>query len=212
MKKNNRFIIIALIIIVTIFICVVCIKNKGNNSAQNEVVISDDGIFLLYIDEIIEENENLKVAGIISNGSIKVNDEISILGLGKKGAYSKVIKLEVNNNETVSAKAGDNVKITLDSSIKKEYIEKGQSVILSGSTKPVYNIDIKITSSDLNMSEIKEKGNIFYINSDISCSLQVISEENKQIKATLDVPIVVEKGLEIVIKNDTTVIANGIIE
>lgn len=212
MKKKNILKIITLIIILTTIICVVSIKNKTKNVTQNEVVIGDEGIFLLYIDEIIEENENLKIVGIISNGSLKVNDEISILGLGKKGAYSKVIKIEVDNNETNMAKAGEKIKITLESSIKKEYIEKGQSVILSGTTKPIYNIDIKVTSTDLNISEIKDKGNIFYINSDIGCSIKIISEEKNTIKATLDVPIVVEKGLEIIIKNDTTVIANGIVE
>jgi hypothetical protein len=51
----------------------------------------------------------------------------------------------------------------------------------------------------------------FFINSDIKCSVTLISEEDKKISILLDVPIVIQEGLEIFIKNDKSNIAKAII-
>lgn len=208
MKKILIFIIIIIMIVISIFVY----KNYfKNNDIDNQIVLNSDGDFLLYIDEIHEDGESLKIQGTISKGSIKTNNEISIVGLGKKQINSKVIKIESNNTVMDTAKAGDNVYITLDLNEKKDYITKGQSVILTGSTKPIFTIEAKIVSSDLELKEIQEKGNNFYINSDIKCSVIILSEEEKLIKIKLEEPIVVAEKLEILIKQDNKIIAKCII-
>ncbi len=212
MKKILICIAIVAAIIMAIFIYKNFIKDNNEASKGNEVVLNDEGNFLLYIEDILQENERIKIKGNILSGKINTNDEISIVGLGRKGIDTKIVKLEINNKEVTSAKVGDLINITLEPNVKKEYMEKGQAVIISGSTKPIYNIDAQITSTELEISEIKEKGNVFFINSDIKCSISIVSEEDKQIKIKLDVPIVVEQGLEFVIKNHSSTIARGIIK
>lgn len=204
MKKVLIFIIIITMIIISIFVY----KNHTTNNIENKVILNSDGDFLLYIDEIQENSENLKVKGIITKGIINVNDEISIVGLGMKEINCKVIKLESNNTTIDSAKAGDNIYIILESFVKREYLKEGQAIITPGSTKPIFSIEAEIVSTDLSLKEIQEKGNNFYINSDIKCSVSIISEEEKIIKVKIEEPMVVVEELEFLIKNNNNVIAN----
>ena len=205
MKKILMFTIIIIMIIVSVSLYIKHTK-KNNYNIENEIILNSEGDFLLYIDDIQDNNGYLEVAGIISQGTIDVDNEISIVGLGLKERNSKVIKLEFNNIEVKSAKAGDNVCITLDSNIKKEHITKGQSIITPGSTKPIFNIDAQIVS-DLSLKQIKEEANNFYINTDIKCSVTIISEGEKKIKIKLEKPIVVAGELEGLLKNEDRVIA-----
>lgn len=202
MKKVLIFIIVIAIIIISIFVY------KDNNNIKNKVVIDSNGDFLLYIDEIKEKSGNLKVKGVITNGTINVDNEISIVGLGMKGIDCKVIELEVNNTIVNSAKAGDSVYITLESFVKKEYIKEGQAMITPGSTKPIFSIEAKIISTDFSLKEIEEKGNNFYINSNIKCSISIISKEEKIIKIKLEESMVVMEKLEFLIKKDNNIMAN----
>lgn len=205
MKKVLIFIIIIIMIIISIFIY----KNHTtNNIIKNKVILNSDGDFLLYIDEIQKDGENLKVKGIVTKGTININNEISIVGLGMKGIDCKVIKLESNNTTIDSAKAGDSIDITLESFVKREYIKEGQAIITPKSTKPIFSIEAEIVSTNLSLKEITEKGNKFYINSDINCSISIISEEEKIIKIKLEESMVVVEELEVLIKNNNNVIAN----
>lgn len=214
MKKGLICIIIIAIIIVAIFAYIKLNKKNSDvlentNNAINTIETAEN--FLLYIDEILQDGNNVKVIGTVSEGTINDDNEISIVGLGKKEVDSKVIKLEVDNKERDSVKKGEKVAITLDSNVNIDYIAKGQAVIILGTTKPIYNIDAVIVATNLNISEIIEKGNTFFINTDIDCSISIISEEGKKIKISLDVPIVIENGIEFVIKNDDSIIANCIV-
>lgn len=142
---------------------------------------------------------------------MEVNDEISIVGLGKKEVNAIVTKIENENKGTNSVNEGDTISLTLDCDIEEDYISQGQAVIISGTTKPIYNITAKLTSITTNsINEIKDKANIFNINSDIECSVEVISEETNEIKIKLDIPIVVANEIEFVLKSDNEIIANGI--
>ena len=208
MKEILIFIIIIAIIIISILVYK---KHTKNNNIENKIILNNNGNFLLYIDEIQENSGNLKVKGVVTNGIINVNNEITIVGLGMKGIDCKVIKLEANNSIVDSAKAGDSVYITLDSFVKKEYIKEGQAIITPGSTKPIFSIEAKIVSTDLSLKEIQKKGNNFYINSDIKCSLSIISEKEKIIKIKLEESIVVVEGLEILIKENKNIISKCII-
>lgn len=204
MKKVLIFIIIIAIIVISIFAYK---NNSKDNNIENDLILNSDGDLLLYIDEIKEEGDNLKVKGIITNGIIKVDDHISILGLGMKGIESKVIKLETKNNMVNSARAGEYICITLDSFVKKEYIKEGQAIITPKSTKPIFSIEAKIVSTEFSLEEIEEKGNNFYINSDIKCSVSIISKEEKLIKIKLEKSIVVIDKLEFIIKKDNDIMA-----
>lgn len=172
---------------------------------------NNENYFLLYINETSKDNSNLIVNGTISRGNIKVNDEISIVGLDKKEVITKVSKIKTNNKETDVAYEGDNIDLILETDVPDDYIIQGQAIIKTGTTKPIYNINAKLNSiSTDNISELESKVNLFSINYDIDCYIKVISEENNEVKITLDVPIVIDDGIEITLKNNNKVLAKGI--
>ncbi len=217
MKKFLIFILVIIIIIGSIF-TYNYLKNKKDdlneleNTKLNPVSSTKkEKYFLLYIDEISNDNSNLIVNGIVSKGNVKINEEISIVGLNKKEVTATIKKIENNGKDVNSANQGDNINLTLESNIGKEYISKGQAVIISGTTKPIYNITAKLNSiSGDNILEIENKVNTFNINYDIGCSVKITSKENNEIKITLDVPIIIDDGIEISLKDDNKVIAKGI--
>jgi elongation factor Tu len=187
------------------------LKKIETNELTSVLSTNNEDYFLLYIDEISKDNSNLILHGTISRGNIKVNDEISIVGLSKKEVITKVSKINNNNEEVKEAHEGDNIDLIIETEIPNDYIIQGQAVIKTGTTKPIYNINAKLNTISANsISELENKVNLFCINYDIDCSIKVISEENNEIKITLDIPIVVDDGIEITLKNNNKVLAKGI--
>lgn len=218
MKKSLIFILVIIIIVGLIFIHKY-FQNKSSNMKKVEstelipvVPNKKENYFLLYIDEISKNNSGIVVTGTISRGNIKINDEISIVGLDKKEIVTKVSKIKIDNEETDIAYEGENINIILESDVPNGYIIRGQAVIKTGTTKPIYNINVRLNSiSTDNIFELEKKVNSFSINYDIDCSIKVISEESNEIKVKLDIPIVVDDGIEITLKNKNKIIAKGII-
>lgn len=217
--KNINIRKILIFIIMTIIIITIIIIYKNFNKEDNVVISNkieevtvDNERFLLYIDNILENEENIKIEGKILKGSININDEVGIVGLGRKEVDSRIKGIEINNKEEIEVKTGDKVYLILESNIKKDFIEKGQAVIKIGTTKPVFNMNAKITSSSLDINSIKKNVNTFNVNTDIKCSINIISESDKTIKISLNTPLVVEKGIEVVLKNDNKIIARAVIE
>lgn len=187
------------------------LKEKETSELTPVLSNNNENYFLLYINETSKDNSNLIVNGTISRGNIKVNDEISIVGLDKKEVITKVSKIKTNNKETDVAYEGDNIDLILETDVPDYYIIQGQAIIKTGTTKPIYNINAKLNSiSTDNISELENKVNLFSINYDIDCYIKVISEENNEVKITLDVPIVIDDGIEITLKNNDKVLAKGI--
>lgn len=212
MKK----IIIGIFIIILIIVGTVLGKNIFSRKSQENIenndvsVLSDKDNLLLYIDEIKDDNNDISIVGKIISGTVNIKDEISIVGLGKKEINTQVIKLNVNGTDTKIAKSGENVCITIGTEIDPKYIQVGMAVITPQTDKPVYNINLKILETT-DLKDIIKKVNVFYINTDIKCNASIISEEKNEIKISLDVPIVVEKDLEVFLKSNDNVIAKAIV-
>ena len=174
--------------------------------------VKKENYFLMYIDEISKSNSNIMIKGTILRGNIKINDEISIVGLDKKEVITKISKIKINNEETNVANQGDIISLVLESDMLEDYITMGQAVIKTGTTKPVYNIEARLNSiSTDNISELESMVNTFRINTDVTGSVKVVSEENSEMKITLDIPIVIDEGIEFYLKDDNKVIAKGIV-
>lgn len=204
------FIIIILIVLVVLFVKNILYQKSFENIKNNDQnVLSDKDNLLLYIDEIKRNNNNILIAGKIISGTINKKDEISIVGLGKKEINTQIINLNVNGTDTNVAKSGEYVCITIDANVDMEYIQVGMAVITSQTDKPVYNINARISETTIDFKDIIKEVNIFYINTDIKCNVSNISKENNEIKISLDVPIVVKKDLQVILKKNDKVIAKA---
>lgn len=209
MKKIIICICIIILIITGILFGKNILKNKVEINNLN--TLPNKNSLLLYIDEIKNDDDNIVVTGKIISGKLNVNDEISIIGLGEKEVITKAIRLNVSERDTDSAKIGEIVSITIEPNIDMEYIHVGMAVITPQTDKPIYNIKVKISESTMELEEVVKKVNTFYINTDIKCTVNIVSKENNEIKISLDVPIIIPKDLEISLKNNDKVIAKGIV-
>ncbi|MDD4931021.1 MAG: elongation factor Tu [Candidatus Colwellbacteria bacterium] len=94
-----------------------------------------DKPFIMPVEDIFTiEGRGTVVTGRIERGTIKINEEVEIVGL-KDTAKSVVTGIEMFNKQLESGMAGDNVGILLRG-IKKEDIERGQVLAKPGATTP----------------------------------------------------------------------------
>ncbi len=218
MKKVLILIIIVLIIVGGFFMYKhFHKKDEGlREIGTNQLILDEPTIrenyFLMYIDELTKDGANTVVKGTVARGDIKLNDEISIVGLDKKGIDTKVLKIKINGEEKENAKEGDIISLVFESDVPEDYIAQGQTVIKTGTTKPVYNITTinNYISTEKN-SDLKNIANIFNINIDLKCSVTEINEEKNEVNILLDEALVIDKGIDFTLKNGNEVVAKGTI-
>jgi len=94
-----------------------------------------DKPFLMPIEDIFSiEGRGTVVTGRIERGSVKVNDEVSIVGI-KETAKTVITGIEMFNKELDEGRAGDNAGLLLRGT-KKEDVERGQVLAKPGSITP----------------------------------------------------------------------------
>ena len=94
-----------------------------------------DRPFLMPVEDIFSiEGRGTVVTGRIERGTLKVNDEIEIIGI-RPTAKSVVTGIEMFNKLLDSGMAGDNVGLLLRG-LKKEDVERGQVLAKAGSVTP----------------------------------------------------------------------------
>lgn len=152
-KKNSNYklIIVIILIIIAILIGVWHMNKKkeiekvtidqGEQQEENKkpnvegtldkninTEYDENGAFLMSIeDTVFVTGRGVIVTGKIERGTIKVGDEVQILGLNKKIKTTKVIGIEQFREVLDSAKIGDNVGIILEE-IKQDEVERGQTL------------------------------------------------------------------------------------
>jgi elongation factor Tu len=91
--------------------------------------------FLMPVEDVFSiEGRGTVVTGRIERGSIKVGDEISIVGI-RDTSKTTVTGIEMFNKSLDSGQAGDNAGILLRG-LKKEDVERGQVLSKPGSVTP----------------------------------------------------------------------------
>src|SRR3989338_942429 len=100
-----------------------------------EPVRDTDKPFLMPIEDIFAiEGRGTVVTGRIERGTIKINDEVEIVGL-KPTSKTVVTGIEMFNKQLDSGMAGDNAGILIRGT-KKEDVERGQVLSKPGTTTP----------------------------------------------------------------------------
>lgn len=102
-----------------------------------------DKPFLLAVEDVFTISGRGTVAtGRVERGKLKVGDEVEIVGLGKKPLKTTVTGIEMFKKLLPNAQAGDNVGLLLRG-VKREEIERGQTIAVPGSVKP--HVEFKAT-------------------------------------------------------------------
>ena len=91
--------------------------------------------FLMPIENVVTiTGRGTVVTGAVERGSLKVGDQVEIVGLGAT-VTSTAIGLETFGKSLESAEAGDNAAVLLRG-VKRDEVRRGQVVALPGSVRP----------------------------------------------------------------------------
>lgn len=108
------------------------VDDMTEEDIKNSIEEMPEGAFLIPAEDVFTiTGRGQAVTGRVSNGTIKVGDEVEIVGKGKV-LKSKVISIEMFRKNSNVATVGENVGIILDG-VKREDVQRGDVVITPGS-------------------------------------------------------------------------------
>jgi elongation factor Tu len=109
---------------------------KALDSEIPDPVRETDKPFLMPVEDVFSiEGRGTVVTGRIERGTIKINEEVSIIGLREEPMKTVVTGIEMFNKSLDSGMAGDNAGLLLRG-IKKEDVERGMVLAKTGSITP----------------------------------------------------------------------------
>lgn len=116
--------------------------NNGTNNNTSGTVDPDtnltydkNGAFLMAIEDVFTiTGRGTVVTGRVSRGTIKLNDEVQIIGLDKEIINTSVTGIEMFRKQLDYAEAGDNVGLLLKD-VSREEVERGQVIAKPNSIK-----------------------------------------------------------------------------
>jgi len=184
---------------------------------------STDKDYLMPVEDVFSiSGRGTVVTGAISQGTVRLGDEIEIVGL-KETVKTTVTGIEMFRKEMDYAEAGDNAGILLRG-IKKEDVQRGQVLVKPGSITPhtKFRGEVYILS--------KEEGGRhtpffsgyrpqFYVRTtDVtgSCVLpegteMVMPGDNVELTVDLVAPIALEKGTQFAIREGGRTVGAGVV-
>lgn len=153
-SDNKKFIVIIIIILVLALVALLFAskllnkKSKGNDIPTEtgpetvrpiettpettvpaeDLVYDKNGAFLMTIEDVFTiSGKGTVVTGRVERGTVKLNDEIQIIGMDHKVITTTVQGLEFDRKTLESAEMGDSVGIYIGN-ISREDVERGQVV------------------------------------------------------------------------------------
>ena len=238
-KKSNSSLIIILIIAIIIGIFVLKPKggnnsnsNSNSNSTSNSNVESNsnsntttintnydkDGAFLMPIDDVFTiTGKGTVVTGKISRGTIKVNDEIEIIGLNHEVKTTIVTAISKSRQQVESAQIGESVGLTLKD-VSREEIEEGQVVVKPNSIKETKSIEANVyflTEGEGGrktpiMSNYKPQVYIYNVSSVTGTVTLLNGKDSANPGDKVDISIELEKSVALEVGKEFTIREGGI--
>ena len=183
-----------------------------------------DKPFLMPIEDVFSiEGRGTVVTGRIERGKLKLNEEVEILGMGRKPQKTAATGIETFNKSMKEAEAGDNVGILLRG-LKRTDVERGQVLVApgTGEVHTEFKAQVYILS--------KEEGGRhtpfvtgykpqFYVGTaDVTGEVSlpegtelVAPGDNVELTIKLVVPVVLEKGQSFAIREGGATVGKGVV-
>jgi elongation factor Tu len=181
-----------------------------------------DKPFLMPVEDVFTITGRGTVAtGRIERGSLKVGEEIEIVGLTEETRKTVVTGIEMFRKELASAEAGDNAGILLRG-VQRADIERGQVIAKPGSIKPHTEFEAEVYILT------KEEGGrhtpffqgyrpqFYFRTTDVTGIIElpkdkemVMPGDNVTMKIKLITPIAIEKGLKFAIREGGRTVGAG---
>lgn len=183
-----------------------------------------DKPFLMPIEDVFSiEGRGTVATGRVERGTLKVNEEVEIVGLEEKVKKTVVTGIEMFNKSLDDARAGDNVGLLLRG-FKREEIQRGQVIAKSGSITPHTEFEAEIYILT------KEEGGRhtpfvtgyrpqFYIRTtDVTGEINLtegtemaLPGDNVKMSIRLIMPVALEEGMHFAIREGGRTVGAGVI-
>lgn len=181
-----------------------------------------DKPFLMPVEDVFTITGRGTVAtGRIERGSLKLGEEVEIVGLSEEKRKTVVTGIEMFRKELASAEAGDNAGVLLRG-IQRNEIERGQIISKPGSIHPHTEFEAEVYILT------KEEGGrhtpffqgyrpqFYFRTTDVTGVIELPKEkemvmpgENVTMKIKLITPIAIEKGLKFAIREGGRTVGAG---
>ncbi len=180
--------------------------------------------FLMPIEDVFSiEGRGTVVTGRVERGALKLNEEVEILGMGRKPQKTAATGIEMIDKSMKECQAGDNVGILLRG-LKRTDVERGQTLSKPGSveTHTEFKAQVYILS--------KEEGGRhtpfvtgykpqFYVRTaDVTGEVtlaegveMVVPGDNTELSVKLMAPVVIEKGQSFAIREGGATVGKGVV-
>jgi len=183
-----------------------------------------DKDFLMPVEDVFSiSGRGTVVTGRIERGTIKLNEEIEIVGIKNESTTTTVTGIEMFRKEMEVGEAGDNCGILIRG-VKKEDVERGQVLCKSGTITPHTKIECEVYILS------KEEGGRhtpfftnyrpqFYVRTtDVTgaCTLpegteMVMPGDNVKMTVELIHPIALEQGTRFAIREGGRTVGSGVV-
>ncbi len=183
-----------------------------------------DKPFLMPIEDVFSiEGRGTVVTGRIERGVIKLNDEVSIVGLKEETSKTVVTGIEMFNKSLKEGQAGDNAGLLLRGT-KKEDVERGMVLAKTGSVTPhtEYEAEVYILTKEeggRHKPFFKGYKPQFYIRTtDVTGEVElpagtemVMPGDTISLKVKLIVPVALEEKMNFAIREGGKTVGSGVV-
>ncbi|MGW6129438.1 elongation factor Tu [Cellulomonas sp. NPDC055163] len=181
-----------------------------------------DKPFLMPIEDVFTiTGRGTVVTGRVERGSLKVNEEVEIVGIKEKAIKTTVTGVEMFRKLLDYAEAGENVGLLLRGT-KREEVERGQVVVKPGSITPHTEFEgqVYILAKDEGGRHNPFYGNyrpqFYFRTTDVTGVItlpegteMVMPGDNTEISVQLIQPIAMEEGLGFAIREGGRTVGSG---
>jgi elongation factor Tu len=183
-----------------------------------------DKPFLMGIEDVFSiTGRGTVVTGRVERGTLKVNEEVELLGLGHKPVKTTATGLEMFRKSLDSVMAGDNVGV-LVRGIERKDVERGMVLAKTGSV--TMHTEFKASVYVLKKEEggrhtafVSGYRPQFYIKTaDITGEVtleagteMIMPGDNAALNVKLIVPVVIEKGMKFAVREGGTTVGAGVV-
>ncbi len=180
--------------------------------------------FLMPIEDVFSiEGRGTVVTGRIERGVLKLNEDVEILGMGRKPQKTAATGIEMFNKSMKDSQAGDNVGILLRG-LKRTDVERGQTLSKPGSVET--HTDFKAQVYILSKEEggrhtpfvTGYKPQFYVRTADVTGEVtlaegieMVAPGDNTEFSVKLVAPVVIEKGQGFAIREGGATVGKGVV-
>src|SRR3954470_11033252 len=183
-----------------------------------------DKPFLMPIEDVFTiTGRGTVVTGRVEQGSIKIGEEIEIVGIHPQTAKTVVTGVEMFNKTLDYAQAGDNAGALLRGT-KREEVERGQVLAKPGSITPHthFNAEVYVLSKDEGGRHTPffngYRPQFYFRTTDVTGSIKlpdgqemVMPGDNTNMEIELIQPIAMDEGLRFAVREGSRTVGAGVV-